>query len=132
VRVKVPVSLHHRAESAEAANRDSFFVVSLPLAEPDPVERLRRINAETALCRRAGDALVLDMLRADLGHVAPPLRRLVERLTGHPRAFALNVSNVPGPQQRPSGARRAGPSPLLDRGDPGTAWPARGRRLDGR
>jgi hypothetical protein len=102
VRVKVPVSLHHLAESAEAANRDSFFVVSLPLGEPDPVERLRRINAETAVCKRAGDALVLDTLRADLGHVAPPLRRLVERLTGHPRAFALNVSNVPGPQQRPS------------------------------
>ena len=102
VRVKVPVSLHHLAESAEAANRDSFFVVSLPLGEPDPVERLRHINAETVVCKRAGDALVLDTLRADLGHVAPPLRRLVERLTGHPRAFALNVSNVPGPQQRPS------------------------------
>jgi WS/DGAT/MGAT family acyltransferase len=102
VRVKVPVSLHHLAESAEAANRDSFFVVSLPLGEPDPVERLRRINAETALCKRAGDALVFDTLRADLGHVAPPLWRMVERPTRHPRAFALNVSNVPGPRQRPS------------------------------
>jgi WS/DGAT/MGAT family acyltransferase len=102
VRVKVPVSLHHLAENAETANRDSFFVVSLPLEEPDPVERLRRVNAETALCKRAGDPLVLDTLLRDLGHVAPMLRRLLERVTAHPRAFALNVSNVPGPVERPS------------------------------
>jgi diacylglycerol O-acyltransferase / wax synthase len=102
VRVKVPVSLHHLAESAEAANRDSFFVVSLPLEEHDPVERLRRVNAETALCKRSGDPLVLDTLLRDLGHVAPTLRRLLERVTAHPRAFALNVSNVPGPVERPS------------------------------
>jgi WS/DGAT/MGAT family acyltransferase len=101
VRVKVPVSLHHLART-EAANRDSLFVLAMPLDEPDPVERLRRINAETGLRKRAGDPLVLDTLLRDLGRVAPPLRRLVERLTLHPRAFALNVSNVVGPATRTS------------------------------
>jgi hypothetical protein len=101
VRVRVPVSLHHRAESA-AANRDSFFVVSLPVEEPDPVERLRRISAETVLCKRAGDPFVLATLLGDLGHVAPQLRWALERLAGHPRAFALNVSNLAGPVERPS------------------------------
>jgi WS/DGAT/MGAT family acyltransferase len=95
VRVKVPVSLHNLART-EAANRDSLFVLALPLDEPDPVERLRGISAETGLRKRAGDPLVLDTLLRDLGRVAPPLRRLVERLTLHPRAFALNVSNVVG------------------------------------
>jgi diacylglycerol O-acyltransferase / wax synthase len=102
VRVKVPVSLHSGAESAEAANRDSFFCVALPIAEPDPVERLRRINADTAVRKRAGDPRVLDTLLRDAGRVAPPLRRLLERFTLHPQAFALNVSNVPGPAERPS------------------------------
>jgi diacylglycerol O-acyltransferase len=101
VRVKVPVSLHNRAR-AEAANRDSLFVLALPLEEPDPVERLRRIHAETGLRKRAGDPLVLDTLLRDLGRVAPPLRRLLERLTLHPRAFALNVSNVAGSATRRS------------------------------
>jgi hypothetical protein len=102
VRVRVPVSLHHRAENSAVTNRDSFFVVALPLEEPDPVERLRRISAETVLCKRAGDPFVLDTLLADLGRAAPPLRRVLERLAGHPRAFALNVSNIAGPVERPS------------------------------
>jgi WS/DGAT/MGAT family acyltransferase len=102
VRVKVPVSLHHRSESALAANRDSFFCVGLPLAEPDPAERLRRINEETTLRKRAGDPLVLSTLLRDVGRVAPPLGHLLERLTLHPRAFALNVSNITGPAERPS------------------------------
>jgi diacylglycerol O-acyltransferase / wax synthase len=102
VRVKIPVSLHHRAESATAANRDSFFSVALPLAEPDPAERLRRLKADTTVRKRAGDPLVLDTLLRDVGRVAPPLRRLLERLTLDPQAFALNVSNVSGPVRRPS------------------------------
>jgi diacylglycerol O-acyltransferase len=102
VRVKVPVSLHHRAAGDDAANRDSLFVLALPLAEPDPVERLRRVNAETRMRKRGGDPLVLDTLLRDLGRVAPPLRRLVDRLTLDPRAFALNVSNVIGPAERRS------------------------------
>ncbi len=102
VRVKIPVCLHPRAENPAAANRDSFFCVALPIAEPDAVERLRRITEETALRKRAGDALVLDTLFRDAARVAPPLRHLLDRLTLHPHAFALNVSNVIGPTYIPS------------------------------
>ena len=102
LRVKIPVSLHQRAESPETANRDSFFCVALPLAEPDPVERLRRINEETRLRKRARDPLVIDTLLRDVARVAPPIRHLLDRLTLHPQAFALNVSNVVGPTDRPS------------------------------
>jgi diacylglycerol O-acyltransferase / wax synthase len=101
LRVKVPVSLHRRAEKPETANRDSFLCVALPLAEPDPVERLRRISEETALRKRAADPLVLDTLLRDVARVAPPLRQLLDRLTLHPHAFGLNVSNLVGPAERP-------------------------------
>jgi WS/DGAT/MGAT family acyltransferase len=102
LRVKIPVSLHHGGESRATANRDSFFCVALPLGEPDPVERLRRITEETALRKRARDPLVVDTLLRDLARVAPPLRQLLDQLTLHPRAFALNVSNVVGPWTSPS------------------------------
>ena len=102
LRVKIPVSLHQRSESPATANRDSFFCVALPLGEPDPVERLRRIREETAVRKRAGDPLVIDTLFRDLARIAPPLRHLIERLTLHPHAFALNVSNVVGPRRSPS------------------------------
>jgi hypothetical protein len=100
--VKIPVSLHHGGESPATANRDSFFCVALPLGEPDPVERLRRITRETALRKRARDPLVVDTLSRDLARVAPPFRRLFDRLTLHPRAYALSVSNVVGPRTSPS------------------------------
>jgi WS/DGAT/MGAT family acyltransferase len=101
LRVKIPVSLHG-GESPATANRDSFFCVALPLGEPDPVERLRRITEDTALRKGARDPLVVDTLLRDLARVAPPFRRLLDRLTLHPRAFALNVSNVIGPRTSPS------------------------------
>jgi WS/DGAT/MGAT family acyltransferase len=102
VRVKVPVSLHNSAEGAVAANRNSYFCVALPVAEPDPAVRLRRITEETEHRKRAGDPLVLDTLLRDASRVAPPVGHLLERLTLHPRAFALNVSNLLGPVERPS------------------------------
>jgi WS/DGAT/MGAT family acyltransferase len=102
LRVRVPVSLHHRAERLEPANRDSFFCVALPLAVADPVERLRQITEQTALRKRSRDAYVLDALLRDMARLAPPVRRVLDAFLGHPRSFALNVSNVRGPAYRPS------------------------------
>jgi diacylglycerol O-acyltransferase / wax synthase len=102
LRVRIPVSLHHRAERPEAANRDSFFCVALPVATTDPVERLVRITRETALRKRARDAQIVDALLRDVGWLAPPVRRMLDSLLARPQAFALNVSNVKGPTYRPS------------------------------
>ena len=96
VRVKVPVSLHH--ESDDAANRDSFFTVSLPLNEPDPVVRLRETQAATAVRKADDDAQTMDTLLRHLGDISPTLQRLCVRIERSPRSFAVNVSNVPGPR----------------------------------
>ena len=72
--------------------------MGLPLSEPDPVVRLRRINEETTLRKGAGDALVLDTLLGDLARLAPPLRHVLDRLTVHPRAFALAPGGDSGAQ----------------------------------
>src|SRR5581483_695438 len=94
VRVKVPVSLHHPGE--DAANADSFFIVDVPLAESDPVRRLRLVREGTAARKAEHDAESMDRLLAELrgAHLAG----LCEKVERSGRAFALNVSNVPGPK----------------------------------
>jgi WS/DGAT C-terminal domain/Wax ester synthase/diacylglycerol acyltransferase catalytic domain len=96
IRVKVPVSLHHAGE--DAANADSFFVVEVPLTEPDPVRRLRLVRDGTALRKADHDAETMDRVLAELRSASPRLSGLCERVERSGRAFALNVSNVPGPR----------------------------------
>lgn len=96
VRVKVPVSLHH--EGDDALNRDSFFSLELPLADPDPVERLRSVHAATTVRKAEHDAERLEALTRDLARVSPHLKDFCERIERSPRRFAVNVSNVPGPR----------------------------------
>jgi WS/DGAT/MGAT family acyltransferase len=98
LRVKVPVSLHDRHAHPDAlANHDSFLCVALPLDEEDSVARLQRIAAETGACKRQHDPETLDVLFRDLRHAPRPVARLAARLAAGPRAFGLEVSNVPGP-----------------------------------
>jgi diacylglycerol O-acyltransferase len=100
MRVQVPVCLHAREEEKGAlGNRDSFLNVDLPLAEPDPVARLRFINAETRERKLAHDADTLYAFFHAIGRFRP-LYRGVTRVISGPREFALSVSNVPGPRQR--------------------------------
>ncbi len=97
IRVKVPVSLHHGEE--HAGNRDSFFAVEVPLTPADPVARLCAVHAATKVRKIEHDADRMDALLSDLRRVSPGLGRLCERVERSPRAFAVNVSNVPGPRE---------------------------------
>jgi WS/DGAT/MGAT family acyltransferase len=100
VRAQVPVCLHLREGGTEIGNRDSFLNVDLPLAEPDPAERLRAINAETREAKLDHDADTLYCFFHSLAHFRP-LYDGVTRIISGPREFALAVSNVPGPRERP-------------------------------
>ncbi len=104
VRVKVPVSLHghpidHRNEASQEGNRDSFFLLDLPVGCPDPIERLAEIRHATRVRKEAHDAEHLDAVMRLLAR-NPAVRDFAERVLAHPRSFALNVSNVPGPRHR--------------------------------
>ena len=59
-------------------------------------DRLRERGED--LRKEEHDAQRLDALMHELGRV-PRLRRFAERALTHPRAFALNVSNVVGPRR---------------------------------
>jgi WS/DGAT/MGAT family acyltransferase len=110
VRVKVPVSLHAPPpepppgpsapgdDHAQPGNRDSFFCLDLPLGSADPLERLADIRRATVARKQGHDAQHLDAVMRDLAHT-PRLSRFAEHVLAHPRSFALNVSNVPGPRR---------------------------------
>ena len=101
LRVQCPVCLHAREEDAgQLGNRDSFMNLDLPISEADPAARLRLINTETSERKLDHDADALYAFFHALGRFRP-LYRGVTRITSGPREFALSVSNVPGPRQRP-------------------------------
>jgi Wax ester synthase/diacylglycerol acyltransferase catalytic domain/WS/DGAT C-terminal domain len=101
LRVQCPVCLHAREEAAgELGNRDSFMNIDLPISEPDPAARLGIITRETSERKLDHDAATLYAFFHALGRFRP-LYRGVTRLTSGPREFALSISNVPGPRQRP-------------------------------
>jgi diacylglycerol O-acyltransferase / wax synthase len=98
LRAKVPVSLHSRDEP-DAANRDSFICVDLPLDATDPLERLAAVAFETRMRKKRHDAETLDAFFRDLSHLSRSLERQAEHWAMSPRVFTLNVSNVPGPSE---------------------------------
>jgi uncharacterized protein DUF1298 len=95
--VKVPVTLHHDGD--EVGNRDSYFRVDLPVGEPDPVARLLAVRRETARRKARHDAQELDELMDRLARLSPRLAGWSQRLQRSGRSFALNVSNVRGPDR---------------------------------
>lgn len=86
IRVKVPVNLHHGDD--QSGNHDSYFVVDLPVAEPDPAKRILAINRETSERKLDHDAETLYRLG---------VHPIVARWAMSPHVFTFNVSNVRGP-----------------------------------
>ena len=114
LRARVPVSLHQPGE--DAGNRDSYFCVSLPLTEADPVARLRTAHAEAAQRKAEHDAEEMDLLLRDLARLSPSLERMCERFEAGPAGVR------PERVQRPR-ARSAGQRPGLARDATFTSWP---------
>jgi diacylglycerol O-acyltransferase / wax synthase len=95
VNASVAVSLRTPEQAAEAGNQTGGLIIPVPLGEPDPGARLRRVCAATAAAKRgqmvsAGNSLLVWLAR--LGLVRWVSRR--QRLTN------LVESNVTGPVER--------------------------------
>jgi diacylglycerol O-acyltransferase len=97
IKAMVPVSLRGKEEHGETlGNLVSLIVVDLPVDEPDPVERLRRIHAMTSELKGSGlvDGAhrILDIADA-ITPLAGPLTRYVSRTI----PMNLVITNIPGP-----------------------------------
>jgi diacylglycerol O-acyltransferase len=98
LRVLVPVSMRTRKERGTWGNQVSAVFCALPLTEPSPVERLRKVHEAMMVVKKSGSAVGAHAL-SRLGDFAPPqLLAQAARLQAVTRMFNLVVTNVPGPQ----------------------------------
>jgi diacylglycerol O-acyltransferase len=95
----VPVNVRGDNGSGELGNRIAFLFTELPCAEPDPVARLRKVNAITAQRKAAHEAEGSDAALRVLAHGPRTLQRVASRVVASPFVFNLVVSNIPGPPQ---------------------------------
>ena len=101
LRAQVPVNIRSDDKSHALGNELTSLFVELPVDEPDPAVRYRRVlTREQELkdgSQRVGGKTIVDL--ADMG---PPLAGalLARSMFGGTRMFNLTITNVPGPQQQ--------------------------------
>ncbi|MFM8352070.1 MAG: WS/DGAT/MGAT family O-acyltransferase [Actinomycetales bacterium] len=98
----------------------SAFLVDLPIGEPDPIVRLRRISFESTRYNNSAGSVGAQAIIGMAGFGPATLHalsaRLVTRLSS--RMYALAITNVPGPQQPlyASGCRLRASYPVMPLG----------------
>ena len=98
LRVLVPVSMRSRKERGTYGNQVSAVFCPLPVTEPAPLERLRKVHEAMMVVKKSGSAVGAHAL-SKLSDFAPPqLLAQAARLQAVSRMFNLVVTNVPGPQ----------------------------------
>jgi WS/DGAT/MGAT family acyltransferase len=95
----VPVNVRGDDGAGVLGNRIAFLFTELPCAEPDPLNRLRRVHAVTAQHKAAHTAEGSDAALRALAYGPRTLQRAASHLVASPFAFNLVVSNIPGPPQ---------------------------------
>jgi diacylglycerol O-acyltransferase / wax synthase len=94
----VPMSIRRSDEHLELGNRIATLMVSLPLAETDPSERLRLVHEETTRVKESEQARAASLVIEATGWTPPTINRVLADVLARPLAWNLVVSNVPGPQ----------------------------------
>jgi diacylglycerol O-acyltransferase len=93
-----PVSTRSKQEQASPGNRVSAWVVELPVAEPDPLARLRMISAQTEELKASKRALGAEALSGMSEWTGSGLLSLSSRVMSYGTPFNTVITNVPGPQ----------------------------------
>jgi diacylglycerol O-acyltransferase len=101
----VPVSIRTGEEAERWTNRVSAIFAGLPTDEPDPLQRIARVNASMRAAKELHDALPADQL-TEFADFPPPAvftraSRMATRFQLGDRAnmgVNLTISNVPGPR----------------------------------
>jgi WS/DGAT/MGAT family acyltransferase len=94
----VPMSIRRSDEHLELGNRIATLMVSLPLSESDPIERLRTVHEETTRVKESEQARAASLVIEATGWTPPTINRVLADVLARPLSWNLVVSNVPGPQ----------------------------------
>jgi diacylglycerol O-acyltransferase / wax synthase len=100
VRSLVPVSVRAEGERGVLNNRVTAVLVNLPVAEADPVARLRLVREQMEEIKRTRQTVTAEALAGLAGFTAPTLLALVSRTAFRvPQSLVQAVTtNVPGPR----------------------------------
>jgi WS/DGAT/MGAT family acyltransferase len=97
-RVMAPVSVRSEDQRGTLGNRVSAWMVDLPLAEPDPLERLRAIRQQTEALKQSKQALGAETLTRVTEWTGSALLSIGARLMNYGTPFNTVITNVPGPR----------------------------------
>ncbi|MCP2249215.1 wax ester/triacylglycerol synthase family O-acyltransferase [Lentzea aerocolonigenes] len=99
VRALIPVNQRSRSGDAGAGNQISGFLVSLPVGEQDPAERLRNVREQMESAKAAGPDRGAGALPLLADKVPPLVHRLAAPVMGRcaPLLFDTLVTSVPLP-----------------------------------
>jgi WS/DGAT/MGAT family acyltransferase len=97
-RIMAPVSVRSDSQSGSLGNQVAMWLITLPIAERDPVKRIRIINDETKMLKETDQALGASTLVSVSTGAPATIVSLAARLGSRVRPFNMTVTNVPGPQ----------------------------------
>jgi diacylglycerol O-acyltransferase len=97
-RAMVPVSVRADQERGALGNRLAALWATLPVAEADPVTRLREAQRVMEDVKASDQAIGAQVLTTLSEYAPPTILAQAARLVARQRAFNLVVTNVPGPQ----------------------------------
>jgi WS/DGAT/MGAT family acyltransferase len=97
-RVMAPVSTRTSQQGGAFGNRVSSWTVDLPIAEPDPLARLRDVHEQTAELRSSQSELGTEMLERAAEWTGSRLLSLGARLAVRSTPHNMVITNVPGPR----------------------------------
>jgi WS/DGAT/MGAT family acyltransferase len=100
VRSLVPISIRCVEERGTITNRLSAVLANLPVAESDPIRRLRLVSDQMDHIKRTHQATGAELLTQMLGTIPPTLLKLGTRAAFQiPQPLVQTMTtNVPGPQ----------------------------------
>jgi WS/DGAT/MGAT family acyltransferase len=97
-RAMVPVSTRGN-DAPGLGNRVTMWLLDLPIAEPDPVRRLRAVGAMTVDRKKADHALGASLLTQGASFTPSTVLSVAARVAAATaRPFNMTITNVPGPQ----------------------------------
>jgi diacylglycerol O-acyltransferase / wax synthase len=97
-RAQVPVSTRDPEERRDLGNRVALLLAELPISEPDPRERHRKVIATMERLKASHQVRGGDLLEKIGDWTAKELLAGLVLITGRRLAFNIVVTNVPGPQ----------------------------------
>jgi WS/DGAT/MGAT family acyltransferase len=97
LRAVVPVNVRRPEEDGAFGNRISIWLMSLAIAERDPLKRYAMICETTNELKASDGKLGVELLAEAAAWTSGELVNLAARLFSRTRAYNLIITNVPGP-----------------------------------